>query len=94
MDAKIEIKALESTGLTLYGLKWNAQLARELGVSSSHMSKLANGTRRLTYKQRLKLANLIGEWAARAMRLRRVAQDLEAAWLLSLDDYTDRDLNF
>lgn len=53
-----KIRRLADIGEALHGERWQAPLARSLGVSTALMSALANGDRRMTdeFEQRLDLA--------------------------------------
>lgn len=54
---------LRDVGEALYGLRWQSELARDLGMSARHMRRLASGAAELTLGMRTDLLRIAEERA-------------------------------
>jgi hypothetical protein len=71
---------LAGTGTLLFGERWISPMARALGISQQHVSKIYAADRVLTSEQRIKVAELCRAWRNDLIRRRDTSEKLERYW--------------
>jgi hypothetical protein len=84
--ARTDQEILADTGHVLYGERWIAAFARDIGVSQQYVSQIASAQRALTVEQRLKLAVMCSVWLNNLTARRESVEAMERYWRRTADD--------